>query len=79
MNEKKSEMFAIMFDENRSTILAVIASIADTSMDLEKLLHVQFGIPIDEIESFMKEFQNKIHEKGWCKDPFCEFPEGGLK
>jgi len=68
---KKSDVFLITVDEERSTILAGMCGLAVMFPQFIEAMN-EFGIDQDEVENLFNEINKKIHERGWCKSPNCE-------
>lgn len=78
MNEKspvKSPHYFMMMDEKRNSIMSILFTISTNNPVMNNVFEAacsQFGVSKEELADFLKDWGNKEHELGWCRDPDCK-------
>lgn len=72
-------MHNFVFDERSHLIVSIfMQSTAQTAQGKAYFIGMrnQYNVTKEELESFMNDWSALEHEMGWCKDPYCQVPNG---
>ncbi len=67
--------YALVIDERRDTILHAFMEAAihtESGRIVFDLICKQQGITQQEVAEFVKDYSDRVHELGWCKDDTCQ-------
>lgn len=75
----QSDHYNLVLDEKRHLILSLfmqVLMVFPMARTIFDQLCVEHGVTQEEIVDFIKDWSDKEHAMGWCKDPDCKVTNG---